>query len=209
MIKKIAALLGATMVLTTSAVCAQTAQATQATQHAPDALVKSTVDEVLSVIKTTKDKRALIEVVEKKVLPNFDFQAMTQLAVGRHWREASPAQQKSLENAFRSLLVTTYTAALSQSTAAEQSVEVRAAPVKPADDDVTVKTLVKESGRKPIAIDYRMAKASGGWKVYDVVVENLSLVTNYRGSFNTEIAKAGIDGLIKSLEAKNKRNAEG
>ena len=200
MIKNIAALLGAMMVLTASAVCAQTA---------PDALVKSTVDEVLSVIKTTKDKRALNDVVEKKVLPNFDFQAMTRLAVGRHWRDASPAQQKSLENAFRSLLVTTYTTALSQSSTAEQSVEVRAAPVKPADDDVTVRTLVKESGRKPIAIDYRMAKASGGWKVYDVVVENLSLVTNYRGTFNTEISKAGIDGLIKSLEAKNKRNAEG
>ena len=200
MIKKFAALLGTALFLATGAVCAQSA---------PDALVKSTVDEVLGVIKTTKDKRALNEVVEKKVLPNFDFQAMTRLAVGRHWREASPAQQKSLENAFRSLLVTTYTTALSQSTSAEQSVEVRAAPVKPADDDVTVKTLVKESGRKPIAIDYRMAKASGGWKVYDVVVENLSLVTNYRGSFNGEIAKAGIDGLIKSLEAKNKRNAEG
>jgi phospholipid transport system substrate-binding protein len=200
MIRKIAILLGAMLWLAASVVSAQTA---------PDALVKTTVDEVLSVIKTTKDKRALNEVVEKKVLPNFDFQAMTRLAVGRHWREASPAQQKSLENAFRSLLVTTYTTALSQSTSAEQSVEVRAAAVKPADDDVTVKTLVKEPGRKPIAIDYRMAKATNGWKVYDVVVENLSLVTNYRGTFNTEITKAGIDGLIKSLEAKNKRNAEG
>ena len=200
MIKKIATLLGAVLWVAASAVYAQTA---------PDALVKSTVDEVLGVIKTTKDKRALNDVVEKKVLPNFDFQAMTRLAIGRHWRDASPAQQKSLENAFRSLLVTTYTTALSQSTTAEQTVEVRSTPIKPADDDVTVRTLVKESGRKPIAIDYRMAKASGGWKVYDVVVENLSLVTNYRGTFNTEVSKAGIDGLIKSLEAKNKRNAEG
>ena len=178
-------------------------------QATPDALVKSTVDEVLGVIKTTKDKRALNEVVEKKVLPNFDFGAMTRLAVGRHWREASPAQQKSLENAFRALLVNTYTTALSQSTTADQTVEVRPAPVKPADDEVTVKTLVKEGGRKPIAIDYRMAKATGGWMVYDVVVENLSLVTNYRGTFNTEVGKSGIDGLIKSLEAKNKHNAEG
>ncbi len=178
-------------------------------QAAPDALVKSTVDEVLGVIKTTKDKRALNEVVEKKVLPNFDFQAMTRLAVGRHWREASPAQQKSLENAFRSLLVTTYTTALSQSAAPDQSVDVRPAPVKPADDEVTVKTQIKESGRKPIAIDYRMAKGAGGWMVYDVVVENLSLVTNYRGSFNSEITRSGIDGLIKSLEAKNKSNAKG
>lgn len=220
MIKKIAALFGALMLLTAGAVSAQTAtdapvkpqavpEVAAKTSTAPDALVKSTVDEVLSVIKTTKDKRALNEVVEKKVLPNFDFQAMTRLAVGRSWREASPAQQKSLENAFRSLLVTTYATALSQSTTAQQTVEVRAAPVKPADEDVTVKTFVRESGRNPIAIDYRMAKAATGWKVYDVVVENLSLVTNYRGSFNTEITKSGIDGLIKSLEAKNKRNAEG
>ena len=213
-----------TMVITaTSAVYAQTAtdapakptaapaaiETSARAQSTPDALVKSTVDEVLGVIKTAKDKRALNEVVEKKVLPNFDFGAMTRLAVGRHWREASPAQQKSLENAFRSLLVNTYATALSQSTTADQSVEVRPSPVKPADDDVTVKTLVKETGRKAIAIDYRMAKATGGWMVYDVVVENLSLVTNYRGTFNSEIGKSGIDGLIKSLEAKNKHNAEG
>ncbi len=225
MFKKIAQV-GAMMVLASGAVYAQTAtdapakpaaapaasaakDAVARAQVAPDALVKSTVDEVLSVIKTTKDRRALNEVVEKKVLPNFDFGAMTRLATGRHWRDASPAQQKSLENAFRALLVNTYATALSQSTAADQSVEVRPAPVKPADDEVTVKTLVKEGGRKPIAIDYRMAKAAGGWMVYDVVVENLSLVTNYRGTFNTEVGKAGIDGLIKSLEAKNKSNAEG
>lgn len=200
MIKKLATLLGAMVLMAAGGAYAQSA---------PDALVKTTVDEVLGVIKSTKDKRALNEVVEKKVLPNFDFQAMTRMAVGRYWREATPSQQKSLENAFRSLLVTTYTTALTQSTSADQSVEVRPAAVKPADDDVTVKTLVKESGRKPIAIDYRMAKAANGWMVYDVVVENLSLVTNYRGSFNTEISKSGIDGLIKALEAKNKHNAEG
>ena len=200
MIKKIATLFGTLMFLASGTALAQTA---------PDALVKSTMNEVMSAIKTSKDKRALQEVAEKTVVQHFDFQAMTRLAVGKYWREASPAQQKSLENAFRSLLVNTYATALTQATPADQSVEVRATPMKPADDDVTVKTLVKESGRKPIAIDYRMAKADGGWKVYDVVVENLSLVTNYRGTFNTEIGKAGIDGLIKSLEAKNKHNAEG
>lgn len=178
-----------------------------AAQMAPDALVKSTADEVLAVIKTNKDRRALVDVVEKKVLPNFDFQAMTRMAVGRHWREASPTQQQSLENAFRTLLVTTYTQALMQNTSAQQSVEVRPLAVKPADDDVTVKTVVRDSASKPIAIDYRLTKAGSGWKVYDVVVENLSLVTNYRGSFSSEIGKSGIDGLIKSLEAKNKQNA--
>jgi phospholipid transport system substrate-binding protein len=178
-----------------------------AAQTPPDALVKTTADEVLNVIKSTKDKRALVDVVEKKVLPNFDFKAMTRMAVGRHWREASPAQQQSLENAFRTLLVTTYTSALTQSTSEQQSVEVRPLNLKPADDDVTVRTQVSDPGRTPIAIDYRLAKSSNGWKVYDVVVENLSLVTNYRGSFNSEISKSGIDGLIKALEAKNKQNA--
>lgn len=198
MFKRLTTMLGAVMFFAAGAALAQTA---------PDALVKSTVDEVLVVLKTSKDRRVLSEVVEKKVLPNFDFQAMTRMAVGKHWREASPAQQQSLENAFRSLLVTTYTQALTQASNAEQTVEVRPAPVKPADDDVTVKTFVKDPSRKPLAIDYRLAKAASGWKVYDVVVENLSLVTNYRSSFSSEITKSGLDGLIKALEAKNKQNA--
>lgn len=175
----------------------------------PDFLVKTTVDEVLSVIKQTKDKRALHELAEKKVLQNFDFQAMARLAVGRPWRDANPAQQKALENAFRSLLVSTYTTALSQSSSSNQTVEVKPVRINPDDTDVTVKTLVKEPGRQPIMIDYRMSKAPSGWKVYDVVVENLSLVTNYRGSFNSEITRSGIDGLIKTLETKNKQLAEG
>ncbi len=202
MIRKLAAVLGAVMLMAGAA-------GTAFAQTVPDALVKSMVDEVLAVIKTNKDRRVLGEVVDKKVLPNFDFQAMTRLAVGRSWREASPAQQQALENAFRALLVTTYTTALSQSTGSDQSVDVRPTAVKPADDDVTVRTMVKDSSRKPFAVDYRLAKGANGWKVYDVAVENLSLVTNYRGSFQTEITKSGIDGLIKSLEAKNKQNAAG
>lgn len=198
MFKRLTSMLGVMLFFATGAALAQTA---------PDALVKNTVDEVLSVLKTSKDRRLLSEVVEKKVLPNFDFQAMTRMAVGKHWREASPAQQQSLENAFRSLLVTTYTQALTQASNTEQTVEVRPAPVKPADDDVTVKTFVKDPSRKPLSIDYRLAKAASGWKVYDVVVENLSLVTNYRSSFSSEITKSGIDGLIKALEAKNRQNA--
>lgn len=182
--------------------------AVQAAGTAPDALVKSTVDEVLSVIKQSKDKRTLHDLAEKRVLPHFDFQAMTRLAVGRSWREASPTQKTALENAFRSLLVSTYTAALSQSANSNQTVEVKPVQIKPDQDDVTVKTLVKEPGRQPITIDYRMSKGAAGWKVYDVVVENLSLVTNYRSSFNAEISRGGVDGLIKVLEAKNKQLAE-
>ena len=212
MIKKLVAVLGSMALMFAAGAFAQSTQSTQSTQNtqgAPDAVVKSMVDEVLSVIKTNKDRRLLSEVVDKKVLPNFDFQAMTRMAVGRAWRDASPAQQQSLENAFRALLVTTYSQALSQSSTADASVDVRPAVVKPADDDVTVKTFVKDSSRKPIAVDYRLAKAASGWKVYDVVVENLSLVTNYRSTFTNEISKTGIDGLIKALEAKNRQNAAG
>ena len=200
MIRKLGTVLGAVIVMAGLAGAA-------IAQTAPDALVKSTVDEVLGVIKTSKDKRVLNDVVEKKVLPNFDFQAMTRQAVGRYWREATPTQQQALENAFRALLGTTYTTALTQSSTAEQTVEVRPLAAKPADDDVTVRTIVKDSSRKPLAIDYRLSKVAGGWKVYDVVVENLSLVTNYRDSFSSEIGKSGIDGLIKALQAKNKQNA--
>lgn len=177
--------------------------------QAPDALVKQSVEDVLSVIKNNKDKNTLRALAEKTVLQHFDFQAMTRLAVGRAWREATSAQQKALENAFRSLLVSTYTTALSQTASTNQTVEVRPAPVKPDQDEVLVRTLVKEPGKQNIAIDYRMARDKSGWKVYDVVVENLSLVTNYRGSFSNEISRSGIDGLIKSLETKNRQLAEG
>lgn len=178
-------------------------------QTAPDTVIKNTVDDVLGALKTGKDRRVLADVIEKKVLPKFDFREMTKLAVGRHWRDATPAQQRSLENAFRALLVTTYTQALTMSPAAESQVDVRPTIVRPGDDDVTVRTMVKDGSRKPIAVDYRLAKNSGEWKVYDIAVESLSLVTNYRSSFNTEIGKSGIDGLIRALEAKNKQNSEG
>ncbi|HEV7391513.1 MAG TPA: ABC transporter substrate-binding protein [Burkholderiales bacterium] len=173
-------------------------------ETSPDALVKSTADEVLTVIRTTKDKKALREAAEKKVLPHFDFRAMTQLAVGRYWREATPAQQKSLEDAFRQLLVNTYTASLNVASTGKESVEVKPAETKPGENDVIVRTLVRTPNRpQPIPVDYRMTKGSDGWKVYDVIVENLSLVTNYRSSFASEIQRSGIDGLIKVLQAKN------
>lgn len=180
-----------------------------AADTAPDALVKSTVSEVMSVLQQTKDKRKLLELAEQKVLPNFDFTEMTRLAVGRSWRDANDAQKKALENAFRSLLVNTYTAALTQAAKSDQTVEVKPARVQSDQKEVVVHTMVKESGRPPIPIDYNMRRTASGWKVQDVVVENLSLVTNYRSTFASEVAKGGIDGLIKSLEAKNRKIAEG
>jgi phospholipid transport system substrate-binding protein len=181
-----------------------------AADTAPDTIVRSTVDDVLGVIKQNRqDRQALRDLAEKKVLPQFDFKRMTRLAVGPAWRDANPSQQEALENGFRTLLVNTYTAALSTTATGAPTVEVKPVQVKPGDEEVTVKTVVKNSGKQPFAVDYRMEKLPEGWKVYDVVVENLSLVTNYRGSFGDEVRRSGIDGLIKALEQKNRAVAKG
>jgi len=177
-------------------------------QTAPDVLVKNTVEEVLAILKQNKDRRALEDIVEKKVLPNFDFRAMTRLAMGKSWREASPEQQKALESQFRTLLVRTYTAALAEAANVERAIEVRPLQLKPGEDYTTVRTLVKESGRPPLSIDYRMTLTDKAWKVTDIVAENASLVISYRGTFSNEIRRAGIDGLIKVLEDKNKQGAK-
>lgn len=170
----------------------------------PDALVKSSVSEILAAIKQTKDSRALADLAEKKVLAHFDFKEMTRMAVGRAWSQASATQQQALERVFRTLLMRTYTTALALASG-DQTVEVKPVALKPGDTDTTVRTLVKEPGRKPVPMDYRMTNASGDWKVYDVVVENLSIVINYRNSFNSEIARSGIDGLIRVIENKNQK----
>jgi phospholipid transport system substrate-binding protein len=184
---------------------------TQAVRAAdtPDALVKSTTEDVLAVIKKTTDRKTLRQLAEQKVLPNFDFKEMTRLAVGRSWRDATPEQQKRLEAGFRSLIVNTYTSALSRTAASERKVEVQ--PLQPGahDKEVTVHTLVKGGGAQPLAIDYRMENSPQGWKVFDVVVENVSLVTTYRGSFSEEVQRGGIDGLIKTLDEKNRALAQG
>ena len=174
---------------------------TPALAQSPDALVKSTVDEVLAVMRENKDPKTLISLAEQKVLPYFDFARMTQLAVGRKWREANAEQRKALEDNFRTLLVNTYSAAISNGVTPADKVEVK--PAQGSGDDVVVKTIVHRSGKPPVPVDYRLAKKGESWKVYDVTVENVSLVQTYRGSFSDEIARSGIDGLIKVLEQKN------
>lgn len=176
-------------------------------QTLPDVLVKTTVEEVLAILKQNKDRRVLEEIAEKKVLPHFDFRTMTQLAMGVSWRSATPAQRTALENAFRTLLVRTYTTALAEVAGVDRTIEVRPLQMKPGDDYTTVRTLVKEPGRPPISIDYRMTLTDRQWKVTDIVAENASLVISYRGQFNTEIGRSGIDGLIKVLEDKNRQGA--
>ena len=179
-------------------------------QQSPDVLVKSVVDEVLVIVKENKDPQMLRTLAEQKVLPHFDFRQMTQMAAGRTWREASATQQQALENGFRSLLVNTYTAALAHTSGAGKTVEVKPVPAAAvASGEALVKTLVKESGKPPVAIDYRMLKEAAGWKVIDVTIENISLVTNYRTTFASEVAKSGIDGLIKTLEEKSRAPSRG
>jgi phospholipid transport system substrate-binding protein len=175
-----------------------------AAETAPDALVKSVVDEVLVIIKDNKDPQTLRTLAEQKVVPHFDFEKMTQLAAGKSWREASASQQQSLLNGFRSLLVNTYVTALSRTSTTNKTVEVKPVPKSAQQGEALVKTLVLESGKPAIPIDYRMVNAGGAWKVIDVTIENVSLVSNYRSTFSQEVAKSGIDGLIKTLEEKSR-----
>lgn len=174
-----------------------------AAQGSPEALVKSTVEEVLGVIKQTQDRSALRKLAEQKVLPYFDFAQMTRLAMGPSWRKATPEQQQVLVDNFRELLVNTYTNALIQAgSGGGRSVDVKPGP--PAKSGSTVvRTEVNEAGKQPLHIDYRMTNESGSWKVYDVIVEGVSLVTNYRSEFSDQVSRSGIDGLIKRLKDRN------
>ena len=180
----------------------------QAQETAPDVLVKNVTNEVLDIIRKDKDIKAgstkrAIELVEQKVLPHFNFTRMTALAVGKDWRQADAAQQKALTEAFKELLVRTYSNALIAYK--NETVDYKPFKMQPGETDVTVRTSINQHGSKqPITLDYSLEKQASGWKVYDVVVAGVSLVTNYRSSFATEVRNGGIDGLIKTLQAKNK-----
>jgi phospholipid transport system substrate-binding protein len=178
-------------------------------QDAADEVIRKNVNDVLAALKSDKDLQAgdakkLEKLAEEKILPHFNFPRMTQLAVGRNWKDASDAQKTSLTDQFRTLLLRTYSSTLSQYR--NQTIDVK--PLKAsADAEVVVKTAVIQSGGQPIPIDYSMEKTPSGWKVYDVLIDGVSLVTNYRSSFNTEINTNGVDGLIKSLTDRNAKNA--
>ncbi len=179
-------------------------------QESPDALVRKNTTEILAALKADKElaagnQKKIEKLADEKILPLFNFVRMTQLAVGRNWRDASDAQKKSLTDEFRTLLVRTYSTSLTQFR--NQSIDVKPLKVAAADTEVVVKTQVIQPGGQPIPIDYSMEKSGDSWKVYDVLIDGVSLVTNYRSSFNTEIQKSGIDGLIKSLSERNAKNA--
>ena len=181
-----------------------------AAQEAPDVPIKRISEDVMAIAKSDKEiqsgnPRRIQQVVDEKILPHVDFQRMTALAAGRYWRDATPDQQKQLTNEFRSLLMYTYSGAISQ--IRDQKLEYRPLRADPADTEVIVNTQVIQPRGEPIQLSYRLAKAATGWKIYDVNVLGAWLVETYKGSFAAEISKSGMDGLIKTLAEKNKKLA--
>lgn len=179
-------------------------------QTAPDELVKSVTAEVIEIIKNDQDiqkgdPRKAAQLVQEKVLKHFNFTRMTALAMGISWRQATPEQRRELVEQFRTLLVRTYSTALTSYR--DQTIDYPPLRMQPNDTDVTVRSLVRQPGTQPVTIDYRMEKSGGSWKVYDVAVGGVSLVTTYRDTFNTEVRNSGIDGLLKTLMDKNQQLA--
>jgi phospholipid transport system substrate-binding protein len=180
----------------------------QAQTVAPDALVKGITDDVSATIMKDKDIQAgdtkkAADLIEAKIVPHFNFTRMARIAMARNWRSATPEQQKELASEFKTLLVRTYSTALVNYKG--QRIDYKPLRAKPEDDEVTVKSEVKPSGStQPVAIDYELEKTANGWKIYDVKVDGISLVTTYRETFATEVRERGIEGLIKSLAAKNR-----
>jgi len=191
----------ATVALATSAHAAAPAN------EAPDALVKRISQDVIDTAKSDKaiqagDQKKVMDLVETKILPYVDFQRMTALAAGRFWREATPEQQKNLSEQFRTLLIFTYSGALSQ--IKNETVEFKPLRADPTDTEVEVRSQVNVARGEPIPLNYRVAKSATGWKIYDINVLGAWLVETYKGTFASEISKGGIDGLIKALTDKNK-----
>lgn len=176
-------------------------------QEPPDALVQRLAQETTALIRADAklaagDPARVREVIEARLLPHFDFGRMTQLAMGRHWARATPEQQQRLTGAFRTLLVRTYSKALTD--VRDGTIRLRPFRAEPGAAEVTVRTEVVRAGRPPVQIDYGMARTPDGWKAYDVVVGGVSLVTNYRDDFNEAIRTGGVDGLQRSLDERNR-----
>ncbi len=173
---------------------------------APDVLIKSTAQDVIEIVKQDKDIQAgnqkkILELVDAKVLPHFDFARMTQLAVGRYWRSATPEQKQALVTEFRNMLVRTYTKAFT--VYRDQSIEFKPFEMAADATEATVKTTITKPGAPSIPVDYEMRKTANGWKAFDVSIEGVSMVISYRSTFGTQIDQNGIDGLIKMLSDKN------
>ena len=182
------------------------AQASAPAAGGADALIKQVSTEVIDTVKADKaiqsgDVSKIIALVDAKVMPHVNFQRMTASAVGRHWRAATPEQQKRLQDEFKVLIVRTYAGALTQ--VKDQTVQLKPFRAAAEDSEVVVRTEVRGKG-EPIQLDYRLEKATGGWKIYDVNVLGVWLVEQYKSSFAQEIGAGGVDGLIAKLAERNK-----
>jgi phospholipid transport system substrate-binding protein len=180
----------------------------QAAEEAPDALVKRISGDVLAAVKADPaiqagDVNRIVALVDSKIMPSVNFSRMTASAVGRHWRQATPEQQKKLQDEFKTLLVRTYSGALGE--VKDQTVTFRPMRSRPEDTEVVVRSEVRGRG-EPVQLDYRLEKTPEGWKIYDLNVLGVWLVETYRSQFAQEISAKGIDGLIASLAQRNKSN---
>ena len=177
-----------------------------AQEAGPEELVKKMTDDVMTAIKSDKqlaagDKQKALKLAEEKILPHVDFAEATRLAVGRSWNEATPEQKKRLVTEFRNMLVRTYSNAISAYEG--QTMKVLPVRMKPGDTEATVRNQFVRAGGKPVAVEYQMRRANGGWKIYDISVEGVSLVLTYRSEFDAIVKQQGIDGLIKRLAERN------
>lgn len=176
---------------------------------APDTMLKGVTMEVLGIIGRDQNSQAwdqakIVALVESKILPHFDFVRMTRIAVARNWGLATEEQKTSLITEFRTLLVRTYSVALSSYSG--QAVEFRRLRTAPGDTEVTVKSVVRQPGAEPLSMDYEMEKLDQGWKVFDIKIDGISLVTAYRESFANKVRAVGLEGLVKSISDKNRQN---
>jgi phospholipid transport system substrate-binding protein len=179
-----------------------------AEELAPDALVNKITADVLTAIQQDRvlragDHKKALALAEEKVLPYLDFARMTRLTLGKSWRAAAPEQREVLTREFRTLLIRTYSSAIRAYEG--QTLLVEPLRMTPGETDVRVRSRYLKPGSQPVPVEYAMAKMQEGWKVYDIVVDGVSLVTTYRGTFEEEIGRSGIDGLIAKLREKNHR----
>ena len=176
---------------------------------APDEVIRKTSDDVISALKSDEaiqngNKQKLYQLAEEKILPSFDFERISRLVLGKAWRKATDLQKEQFKSEFRSLLLRTYSIALSKYK--DQGIEIKPMRMKATDEIVTVKTEIVQDGAQPIKVNYALAKDGDSWLVFDIVIEGVSLVTNYRSQFSSEIRKGGMDSLNKKLAKKNKSN---
>ena len=173
----------------------------------PQNLVRKTADDVLLVLKTNQeiqaDKQKIYQLAEEKILPNFDLERISRLVLGKTWRSIDENQKQKFQAEFKTMLLRTYAVALGKYK--DQEIEFKPFRMEPDDKQATVKTQIIQKGAQPISVDYTLAKTENSWKVFDIVIEGVSLVTNYRSQFAGEIKNNGIDSLISKLSEKNNK----